>query len=132
MTSQRQEILDYLSQSKDHPTAEEIYDAVKHKLTRISKATIYNNLNFLVEHSMIKMVNIKGVSRFEMKIKPHHHLICRKCSIIEDFESEDLNTFAIKLIKNKSNFHIQEVSTNFLGLLFLTYTKNILIIYKIN
>ena len=116
MTNQRQEILEYLSQSTDHPTAEEIYDVVKQKLNRITKATVYNNLNFLVEHNMIKMVNIKGVSRFEMKMKPHHHLICRKCSRIEDFESEDLNNYAIKLIKNESKFEIQEVSTNFLGL----------------
>lgn len=116
MTNQRQEILDYLSQSTEHPTAEEIYDYVKQKLTRISKATVYNNLNFLVDQKMIKMVNIRGVSRFEMKTKTHHHLICKKCSSIEDFESEDLNNFAVKLIKNESNFEIQEVSTNFLGL----------------
>jgi Fur family ferric uptake transcriptional regulator len=116
MTNQRQEILDYISQSTVHPTAEEIYDIVKQKLTRISKATVYNNLNFLVENNIIKMVNIKGVSRFEMKMEPHHHLICQKCSKIEDFESEDLNNYAIKLIKNESKFEIQEVSTNFLGL----------------
>ena len=116
MTSQRQEILDYLRDSKDHPTAEEIFDAVKFKLTRISKATVYNNLNFLVEHNMIKIVNIKGVSRFEMKMKPHHHLICKKCSKIMDFESEDLNNYAINLIRDRIKFEIQEASTNFLGL----------------
>ena len=108
--------MNFLSESTEHPTAEEIYNAVKIKLTRISIATVYNNLNFLEKHKIIRMVNIKGVSRFEMKMHPHHHVICRKCSKIEDFESEDLNKYAKQLVNSASNFEIQDVSTNFLGL----------------
>ena len=116
MTNQRLEILNFLRQSADHPTAEEIYDAVKAKLPRISKATVYNNLNFLIENDRVKMVNIKGVSRFETKIQPHHHIICKKCSTIEDFESENLNKYAIELISGKTQFKIEHTTMNFLGL----------------
>jgi len=116
MTNQRLEILNFLSQSAEHPSTEEIYNAVKQKLSRISKATVYNNLKFLIKHDIVKMVNIKGVSRFETQIRSHHHIICKKCSKIEDFESESLNQFAIDLIRGKTNFKIEQTSMNFLGL----------------
>ncbi|TFG18776.1 MAG: transcriptional repressor [Promethearchaeota archaeon] len=116
MTNQRLEILNFLSQSAGHPTAEDIYDAVKAKLPRISKATVYNNLNFLIENDRVKMVDIKGVSRFETKVRPHHHVICKMCSTIEDFESENLNKYAIELIKGKTQFKIEHTTMNFLGL----------------
>jgi len=116
MTNQRLEILNFLSQSTEHPSIEEIYNAVKQKLSRISKATVYNNLKLLIQHDIVKMVNIKGVFRFETKIRPHHHIICKKCSKIEDFESEHLNQFAMDLIRGKTDFKIEQTSMNFLGL----------------
>ena len=79
-TNQRVEILNFLKQNKNHPTVDEIYEVVKKKLTRISKATVYKNLKFLTEQDIIREVNIKGVSRFEYHLEPHHHIICQKCS----------------------------------------------------
>ena len=39
-TNQRVEILNFLKDNYSHPAVEEVYEAVKKKLTRISKATI--------------------------------------------------------------------------------------------
>ena len=78
-TNQRVEILTFLKDNLIHPTVEEVFEGVRKKLTRISKATVYQNLKFLAERGLIQEVNIKGVSRFESNLEPHHQIICRRC-----------------------------------------------------
>jgi len=96
-TNQRIEILNFLKDNHSHPTADEVFNAVRKKLSRISKATIYQNLKFLCEKGIIQEVNIKGVSRFEPNIEAHHHLICKKCGKIMDFDSKELTEYLLKL-----------------------------------
>ncbi|MBD3252556.1 transcriptional repressor [Candidatus Pacearchaeota archaeon] len=114
-TNQRVEILDFLKHKTNHPTVEGIYKGVKKKLPRISKATVYQNLKFLSENGFIKEVNIKGISRFEPNLKPHHHIICKKCGKIIDFESKQLTNFSLEHIKKIKGFNIDGVETNFYG-----------------
>ncbi|NMC59852.1 MAG: transcriptional repressor [Candidatus Methanofastidiosa archaeon] len=114
-TNQRVEILEYIRNSSIHPTVDDVYRAVKKKLNRISKATVYQNLKFLSEKGIIQEVNIKGVSRFESKVIPHHHLICKNCGRIMDFESKELTEFSLKIIKELNEFHIESTTTNFYG-----------------
>lgn len=59
-TNQRIEILEFLKEFDGHPTVDDVYEGVRQKLTRISKATVYNNLKFLAEKGLIKEVNVKG------------------------------------------------------------------------
>lgn len=115
-TNQRIEILDFLKDNTDHPTVEEVYDAVKKKLTRISKATVYQNLKFLTERGLIQEVNIKGVSRFEPNLTSHHHLICRKCGKIFDFESQELTDYSLRIGKKLQEIEIDSTNTNFYGI----------------
>jgi Fur family ferric uptake transcriptional regulator len=116
LTNQRAEILDFLKDNFTHPTVEEVYEAVKEKLPRISKATVYQNLKFLSESGRIKEVNVKGVSRFEPNLLPHQHLICRKCGKIIDFSSEELADVSSKVAKSVKEFKIQETNINFYGI----------------
>ena len=44
LTQQSAAVFRFLQQAKHHPTAEEVYLAVKKKLPRISLATVYKNL----------------------------------------------------------------------------------------
>ncbi len=114
-TNQRVEILNFLKGNKSHPSVEEVYEEVRKKLTRISRATVYQNLRFLAGKGLIREVNVKGVSRFEPNLKPHHHIICRKCGRIFDFESEDLTEYALKVAKRAKDFRIVAANTNFYG-----------------
>ncbi|MBN1861339.1 MAG: transcriptional repressor [Candidatus Thermoplasmatota archaeon] len=115
-TNQRIEILDFLKNNTNHPTVEEVYEAVKKKLSRISKATVYQNLKFLTEKGMIQEVNIKGVSRFEPNITSHHHLICRKCGKIIDFKSQELTEYSLNIGKKLKEIDIDATHTNFYGI----------------
>ncbi len=114
-TNQRVEILNYLKDNFTHPTVEQVYNAVKKKLTRISKATVYQNLKFLAENGLVQEVNIKGISRFEPNLEPHHHIICRNCGKIIDFDSEELIDYSLKIAKKLKQMNIESASTNFFG-----------------
>jgi len=115
-TNQRVEILNFLKDNFTHPTVEQVYEGVKKKLSRISKATVYQNLKFLAENGMVQEVNIKGVSRFEPNLEPHHHIICKKCGEIIDFESKELTDYSLKLAKELKQMKIDSANTNFYGI----------------
>ncbi|HOM96326.1 MAG TPA: transcriptional repressor [Methanofastidiosum sp.] len=115
-TNQRVEILNFLQNNYSHPTVEDVYEGVKKKLTRISKATVYQNLKFLASKGLIQEVNVKGVSRFEPNTNPHHHIICKNCGAIVDFESKELTEFSLQLIKNMKDFNVESTNTNFFGI----------------
>lgn len=115
-TNQRIEILNYLKDNYSHPTVEQVYEAVRKKLTRISKATVYQNLRFLAEKGIIKEVNVKGVSRFEPNLEAHHHIVCRSCGRILDFKSEELTNYTLSLAKKLKGMKIESATTNFYGL----------------
>lgn len=114
-TSQRVAILEFLEGNYTHPTAEQVYDAVKKKLPRISMATVYQNLRFLSEKGLLEEVNIKGVARFEPNLSPHHHIICRECGAIIDFESKELTDYAMELAKGIKGVTVDSANTNFYG-----------------
>ena len=115
LTNQRNAILDYLKDDLNHPTVEEIFEEVKQKLPRITKATVYKNLKVLVDNGLIKEVNIKGISRFEAKTEPHHHIICKTCGKITDFKSKELIDYALKIIENQKEIIIDSAETTFFG-----------------
>lgn len=87
MTSQKQIILDYLRSVKTHPVAETIYRGVRNKLPRISKGTVYRNLELFSKNGEI--LEIPGaVKRFDGDVSMHHHFICEKCGRIFDVFGE--------------------------------------------
>ncbi|MFW9915955.1 MAG: Fur family transcriptional regulator [Candidatus Thorarchaeota archaeon] len=114
-TNQRVAILELLQGNLNHPTVEEIFDKVKQQLPRITKATVYKNLKVLAKNGYIKEVNVKGVSRFEAEMKPHHHIICKSCGKMVDFESKELIDYALKVIEDQKEIIIDSAETTFFG-----------------
>jgi len=83
LTNQKKAILDYLKSVKTHPSAEEIYQKVKKKLPRISRATVYRILNSLKEKGRLQEITSQ-VSHFDGDISSHAHFVCQKCDRIFD------------------------------------------------
>ncbi|MEN3044445.1 MAG: Fur family transcriptional regulator [Candidatus Hydrothermales bacterium] len=89
LTSSRLMILDYLSESTSHPTAEEIYNALRNKLPSLSRATVYNTLKLFIDLGVAREVKVeRDKSRFEVKTDPHIHFCCVKCNSVYDIEKE--------------------------------------------
>jgi Fe2+ or Zn2+ uptake regulation protein len=74
-TSQRAAVFDFLDHAKSHPTAEEVYQAVRQQLPKISLATVYKALEALVEASLAtKLTNGDGSARYDCRGEDHYHL----------------------------------------------------------
>ena len=74
MTRQRQEVYRILMQDRDHPTANDVFMRVKDRLPNISLATVYNCLEALVQHNIVRQVNFeRGPSRYCSNLNEHGH-----------------------------------------------------------
>ena len=91
MTKYGKMIADVVMSSCDHPTAEQIYLRIQEQGTRISLATVYNNLKTLVEEGTLRRITVDGSpDRFD-KPTGHQHLICGCCGQLVDVELGDLS-----------------------------------------
>lgn len=83
-TKQRQLVLDAVRSRRDHPTADEIYLAVREQDDHISRGTVYRNLNLLAGEGEIQAVHVKGGDRFDLRRDRHPHIVCRECGRVVD------------------------------------------------
>ena len=89
MNKNAQIILDTINASTNHPTAEMVYQTLKDQGTRVSMATVYNNLASLYSHGLIRKISISGFpDRYDNTTK-HDHLVCQNCGELTDVFLED-------------------------------------------
>ncbi|MCX7571665.1 transcriptional repressor [Tumebacillus sp. DT12] len=87
MTPQRQVILQYLKETVEHPTAEQVYHKIGEQFPGISLATVYNTLNMLKELGVIRELSYGDMSsRFDGNDAEHAHLVCQTCNGLIDIE----------------------------------------------
>ena len=74
-TQQRAAVFAYLERVESHPTAEEVYKAVRQSLPKLSLATVYNALEALVQARLAnKLTYGDGSARFDCRSDDHYHL----------------------------------------------------------
>lgn len=84
-SAQRIAVTGYILTHHTHPTAEEVYQSLRHEYPTLSRTTVYNTLKRLVESRRIKIVDgDRNNARFDGNIREHAHFICNKCGKIED------------------------------------------------
>lgn len=84
-TPQRMAIMEFLKENLDHPSAEDIYRAIRIRFPTMSFATVYNTLETLRQQGAVMELTVDPQKkRFDPNPKPHHHLICIKCRKIVD------------------------------------------------
>lgn len=80
MTRQRAAILEVLSGTPGHLTADQVYQRVRRKCPGTNLTTVYRNLALMTQEGLIGKVNFgDDRSRFESNRGHHHHLVCLKC-----------------------------------------------------
>ena len=108
VTPQRLAISEFVLSNRNHFTAEEIYEEIKKKFPSISISTIYQVLRLL--NNLGKIHELKFVdnrSRYETDLSPHINAICPKCGKIEDFYSQSIEEFMLKI---KQEFKFEPIS----------------------
>ncbi|SFM02835.1 peroxide-responsive transcriptional repressor PerR [Salibacterium qingdaonense] len=92
MTPQRHAILEYLYETMNHPTADDIYKALESKFPNMSVATVYNNLRVFKNVGIVKELTYgDSSSRFDCVTTDHYHIICSDCGKIVDFHYPGLD-----------------------------------------
>jgi Fe2+ or Zn2+ uptake regulation protein len=95
----RDAILDYLRQSKAHPSAETIFTDLKPQIPDLAMGTVYRNLGIMVEQGDIGHVSVYGApDRYDKSIMPHEHCICQVCGGVKDIDKGDLKACLEKLL----------------------------------
>jgi Fur family peroxide stress response transcriptional regulator len=84
-TRQLEAVFQALQGDSSHPFADEVYRRVRQKLPRISLATVYRNLQRLVEDGKIRTVLLgERVARYDPETSDHDHFICQSCGRVID------------------------------------------------
>ena len=85
VTEQRTAVYRFLASTDKHPTAEEVFLAVRNQVPVISLATVYKSLETLVSCNLAQKLTFgEGYARYDGRTDPHHHARCLGCGRISD------------------------------------------------
>lgn len=81
----RNAILSCLRSSRQHPSAETVFESLKQEYPDLSLGTVYRNLSLFKEQgAIISLGTVNGVERFDGNVSPHVHFICNGCHAVMD------------------------------------------------
>jgi len=86
-TPQRLAVYDELCRMAHHPTAEEVFQAVRLQIPKISLATVYKALEALVEigaASRLAADEASGSARYDARNEAHYHFRCLRTGSVHD------------------------------------------------
>ncbi len=114
-TKQKQLILETLKKNKNHPTIMELYDEIKSIDPSVGQATVYRNVNKLIEEGKIKKVITDNGFCFDCDCNTHYHLECSKCGRIVDI-FDDKYIKMIRRIEAEYSVKIEDSNILFKGI----------------
>lgn len=81
----REAVLNCLRSTTTHPSADWVYQQLKQEYPDMSLGTVYRNLSQCKQRGEIVSVGfIGGFERFDARVTPHEHMVCRDCGSVED------------------------------------------------
>lgn len=115
-TRQRREVYDAVMHRCDHPNADDIYLELRTTDNKISKGTVYRNLNILSDNEEIMHVKVpNGSDRFDSRLDNHIHIICLHCGKVIDAPIEYVAEFDSE-VEKCTGFLIRRHRTVFEGI----------------
>jgi Fur family ferric uptake transcriptional regulator len=110
-TPERYAILDEIYSYKDHFDVDQLYIKMKSRNYHVSRATVYNTLDLLVESGLVKKHQFgQNTSHYEQAYgyKQHDHMICNHCKNVMEFcdpRVQQISSTMGKLLKFEVSHH---------------------------
>jgi len=116
MTTARRLMISALCESSSPLSAADLIKNLHSRRIKSNKTTVYRELAFLSTQNIVTAIDFgDGTKRYEIAGEHHHHLICSKCSQVEDIELErDVEEEGLRLGKEKG-FMVTGHSLEFFG-----------------
>src|SRR5688500_18343402 len=105
-SSKRDFIVNVFLRQEGHLTADNLVDLIRGEDQRISRATIYRTLQWMVDAGIARKVDFgEGRFRFEHSYRHprHFHLICKDCNRSFEFLSSDIEAL-VEEVASARNF----------------------------
>ena len=103
VTPQRLAICKLLLSSKNHPSADQIYQEVKKQYPTISLATVYFTLDLLKDLGLVQELGFSDrSSRYDPNTSPHINVICPKCGRVYDYEAASVKKLWSQMVAEMS------------------------------
>lgn len=112
---QREMIYEAVLGSKEHPTAEMVYQWLKPANPNLSLGTVYRNLSLLAEEGILIRMPFP-VERYDADIHPHSHFRCKNCGKVFDLDMGHDTEIDAAAAKAAPDFHIEGHDLTFSGL----------------
>ena len=83
---QRERLYQAVHASREHPSAQMVYDLLREELPRLSLGTVYRNLHQMAQEGMLQ--ELEGpTARFDACLAPHAHIRCTCCGRVMDLSA---------------------------------------------
>jgi Fur family transcriptional regulator, peroxide stress response regulator len=88
-TEQRAAVYRFLRGTDEHPTADEVFTAVRGEIADISLATVYKALETVVSCGLaVKLTYGDDSARYDARTDDHYHSRCLGCGVVRDVVAE--------------------------------------------
>jgi len=115
-TIQKTVIMDTLKKMNCHASAGMVYEEVSKSYPTISRATVYRVLNDAAEEGdLFRLRLTEADDRFDITLKPHYHITCRRCGFVRDIETDPSMVLPAYIIDN-GGFQIETYHLELLGI----------------
>ncbi len=86
-TRQRTYMLKLLQSTKEHPSAQWLYERMKPKFPQLSFSTVYRNLGILEKTGQLQRLACgNAFDRYDGNTTPHSHFYCHQCGSVYDID----------------------------------------------